>query len=372
MNLLALVLAFASAQDPADKALEDLCRGIEESFRKGDPVVIDRAVDVDALVDRAVKGVNAEPASLAGFRAGVKKSFEFGRALAHELGKEGTYRFVRVRTVGGTRRALFRMLVGENFSYQEYLLEARPGGEARIADVYIHLSGEWMSETYRRNYLMLLAKEPAALAKALGAENEYAKSFPKISEMSRLVREGKYPEALKAWEALPVTVRSEKSVLVMRCTAAGQVGVEESLHALEDLKKALPGDPCIPALSIAPLLGAGKHDEALKAADDLDRTLGGDPFLHVLRSWIQSGAGRMEKAREAARKAIEGEKGLAVAYWTLVNLTLQEKRFGETVKTLSELEKNTGIRIDQLRGEQFADFLKSPEYDGWKKSRAKP
>lgn len=360
MNALAVVLALALPQD-----LEAFGRGIEASLRKGDPAPLDKAVDADLLLDRALKGLNVPAESTAGFRAGTKKSFEYGKALLRQMGKEGTFTFLRVRE----KRAVFRMLVGESFSYQEFLLDPRAGGEVRIADLYIHLSAEWMSESLRRTYLTVLSSEPGALEKALGSENEYVASLPRMRELSKLVREGKHAEMLKRWDELPASARKDKSMLVMRCTAAAQVGGEESLRAIEELRKALPGDPCLPVLSIGPLTEAGKDEEALKAVDELDRALGGDPFLHVLRSWIHSGAGRIEKARECARKAADAEKALAIAYWTLVNLTLAEKKFGETAKVLSELEKNTGIRVDALRGEQFAEFLKSPEYAAWKKAR---
>jgi hypothetical protein len=362
LNAIALALALFS---PQDAAAEELCRSIEAAIRKQDPAALDGAIDLEALLGRALRGVKGEPGSMDGFRAGVRKSFAFGRVVLREMGKEGSYRFVRVRTVGGERRALFRMLVGENFSYQEFLLDAR----SRIVDVYTHLSAEWMSEGFRRSYLALLAKEPGALEKALGAENEYVTQLPKVLEFTKLVREGKHAEALKAWEGLAPSARAEKSVLVLRTTAAAQLGGAEALRALEELRKALPGDPCIPALSIAPLTEAGKHDDALKAVDDLDRALGGDPFLHVLRSWIQSGAGRLEPARASARKAVEAEKDLAIAYWTLVNLSLAERKFAETAKVLTELEANTGIRVEALRGEQFAEFLKSPDYERWRRRK---
>lgn len=365
MSLLALV--FAVSQE-----LETFSRKIEESLRKGDPAPLDRAIDVDALLDRALRGVQAEPKAVEGFRAGVKKGFSYGPKLAVQLGKEGTCTFLRVRKVGEERRALFRMLVGESFSYQEFLLEPAAGGGVRIADIYIHLGAEWMSENIRRTYLTALASEPGALQKALGGENEFVNSVPRIKELSKLAREGKHAEALKAWQELPAAVKKDKSVMLLRCSLAAQLGGEEAIRALEDLKKALPGDPCIPILSIGPLTEAGRHDEALKAVDELDRLLGGDPFLQVQRSWIQSAAGRPDRARECARKAIEGEKGLAIAYWTLVNVTLHERRFAETAKVLAELEKNTGLRVDELRGEQFAEFVKSPDYDAWRKSRAKP
>ncbi len=368
MNPLALAFVAALAQGP----LEDFARRIEESLRKGEPAALDRAVDVDAMLDRALQGVKAAPESMAGFRTGVKKSFEYGKAVLREMGKEGSFSFLRIRTVDGRKRAAFRMLVGESFSYQEFLLDARPGGEVRVADLYIHLTAEWMSETLRSTYLTVLAAEPGALQKALGAENEYVNSIPRMRELSKLVREGKHAEMLQAWKDLPAAAKKDKTMLVMRCSAAAQVGGAEALQAIEDLKKARPGDPCIPVLSIGPLTEAGRHDEALKAVDELDRTLGGDPFLQVLRSWIHSEAARPDRALECARKAIEGEKGLAIAYWTLVNLTLEEKKFAETAKTLTELEKNTGIRVDGLRGEQFAEFLKSPEYESWKRSRARP
>jgi len=372
LSALPLILAMALAGQAPDPGLDAFCLKIEESLRNADPAPLDRALDVEALLDRAVRGLAGDAKSLEGFRAGVRKGFSYGPALVRQLGKEGRVKFLRVRRVGTERRALFRTLLGEQFSYQEFLLDPRPGGELRIADIYVFLTAEWLSENLRRSYLSVLAAEPGALEKALGGENEYAKSMPRIQELSKLAREGKHEEVLKGWDGLPAAAKKDKSLLVLRCTSAARVGAEEALRALEDLRKAVPGDPCIPILSIGPLTDAGKHAEALRAVDDLDRDLGGDPFLHVLRSWIHSAAGDAERARASARKAIEGDRTLAIAYWTAVNLSLEARRFGETANLLSELEKNAGIRVDELRGEQFAEFLKSPEHEAWRKGKGKP
>ena len=286
--------------------------------------------------------------------------------------QNGTYTFLRLRTEGNARRALFRMTMDDSFNYHDFRLEAGPGGAVRATDMYILLTGEWISETFRRSYVGMLASEPGILGKLTGKENDFVKNQSRINVMTKLRKEGKAAEALKLYATLPLEARNDKIALIVRYQAAMEVAPEELTKVLDDFEKAHPGDACLPAISIRVHAEGKRYDKALAAVDAVDQSLGGDPFLDVQRADIHLQAKAFDKAKALATKAIERDKSLEDAYWTLVTISIQEKAYADTVKWLNAIEKDLGIELADLEEvELYADFVKSPEHAAWQKGRKK-
>lgn len=370
MNLLLALLLASQALSEADAL--DLARKIEKSIAEEGGGWVDRAFDVDAMVDRALQGVEASEASKSGFRKGVKKSFSVGKKIAENLKGEASFKFLRVRTVDGRTRALFRLIADGSINFQEFLLEASPGGGARAVDFFTWLNGEWVSESIRRMYVTALASEPGALGKVVGKDNDYAANLPKVQRMQALREPGKPEEALKLFASLPASLKKEKCVLIVRCMAAGDVGGKEAIDALEAFRKVFPGDASISILSLAPCTAAGRFDQALLAVDELEKALGGDAYLHYQRAEIHFAAGAMDQARAAAAKAIAEEKTLTEPYWVMVTISLKEKKFADTSKWLLVIEKDLGIEIgDVAQIDEYKEYAASPECKAWRKARGK-
>ena len=346
---------------------EDLAKKIGESVR-ADGAWLDQNFDMDQLFARSFKNEPGDPKRKDGFGRGIKKSFSLGKQTAQSLKDGGSYTLLRIRTVDGKTRALFRVLIGESFNYHEYLFEPAPGGGLRIVDLYPTISGEWLSETFRRAYLKMLASDPAGGLK----DNEYMKNLDKINKMSAARDGGQPADVLKIFWTLPPALQKDKSLLIMRCIAASDVGEKESLEAVEAMKKAHPGDPSIAIHSLAPYTAAKRFDAALEAVDALEKATGGDAWLHVQRLEIHMAAGAPEKARAAGLKAIELEKTLETAWWSLVSIELREKKYAETAQWLVRIEKELKLEIaDLTKIEAYAGFVKSPEYAAWMKGRGR-
>ncbi len=359
--LLLLLLALQSTPD-------ELAKKIEESVR-ADGAWLDQTFDVDGLLARALKDVPGDPNRKSGFAAGVRKSFTIGQQTSQAVKEGGGYTLLRVRTVAGKTRALFRMLIGENLNYHDFLLEPAPGGGFRIADLLPYTAGEWVSESFRRGYTTTLASDPAG--KAL-KDNEYIKNLGKIDRITDLRNQGKPAEALKVWLTLPPTLQKDKSLLIVRSLTASQVGVKEALEAVEAMKKHHPGDPSLALHSLGPYTAAKRFDAALEAVDALEKATGGDAYLHIQRFYIHRAAGANDKARAAALKSIEVEKTLATAWWGIIGITLEEKKHAETASWLTRVEKELNMTMaDLTKVPAYAEFVKSPEYAEWMKARGK-
>jgi hypothetical protein len=371
LSLLALVLPFCGLQEDKEKAEIDFGVAIADGLKAGDATALDRVLDVDALTDRAIAGLKVTDEWKTGYRKGVKDEFSLGKPIVKALQAKGSYTFLRFHTVDGKRRALFRLVTAGTFNYHDCLVEPAAQG-FRIVDVYVYTSGEWMSDSLHRMALGALAQEPGTLGKLVGRENEYTKFLPQIQTMGSLHSQGKNVEALKVFAGLPASVKKEKSVLIVRVAVAAEVSVPEWTKALDDLKTAYPGDPCIAIHSIAPLIVAKKFDEAAKGYDDLDKSVGGDAYLQCRKADVWFSKGDLAKSRESAEQAVRLDKYYAEGHWFLVTLALKDKRWADVSAELTTIEKELEIPIKNLtKAQVYAEYVQTPEYEAWMKSREK-
>jgi hypothetical protein len=372
MSALLLLVAFQAAP-PDEAACRAFVRKLEESVVQGDGKLAERMLDGPALLERSFKDAPGDEKNKAAFSSGILRTFTFGSRVSKEIREQdGSYTFLRFRTEGGARRALFRLIAGGAFNYHDYLLEAGPGGTVRATDIHVMLSGEWLSESFRRAYVGYVASQPGMLGKLTGRQNEYAKVLQQMKSMTDLMRQGKHAEALKVHEGISAEGKKDKMVLLGRYQAAQEAAPETLPKIIEDFEKAFPGDACLPAVSIDAHLVAKRYDRALAAIDLVDQSVGGDPYLHVLRAGIHVETAAFDKARAAAAKAVEQEKTLAPAYWMLVTISLEEKKHADTAAWLTRIEKDLGLEIGDLaENELYADFVKSAKYKEWLKGRKK-
>ncbi len=365
-------LALLLQAGPSDAECETFCRKLEEGFRDRDAAALDKALDLDALFEKALRGVPADEKNKAAFVRGAKRSAQVGRKVTQALGESGTLKLLRVRRFEGRPRALFRMLVDDTFNYYEFLLDASPRGGLRIVDLYIALTGEWLSDSMRRLYVSMLASEPGFAGKLVGKENEVLRGMPKLARMNALLEQGKAEEAYRLYDELPAALKAERLAHVQRCRAAQGVGEKEALGALEEFRKAFPGDGAAAIYGLGTYSMAKKWDLALRAMDEIEAWAGGDAYLHCQRALLHLEKGDFAKAKASALRAAAMEKTLDDAYWTLVTISLKEPAYGDTAKWLTVLEKDLKQELlDLTKVEDYAGFVKSPEYREWLKSRGK-
>jgi len=372
--LLVPILLAGLLQEPGEDAVREWALQVEGGLNQGDAAALDKHLDSDALLETALNGVDAKPDFVGGFKKGAKKTYSMGQPIVQVLKQsdESSMKFIRFHVVAGKKRALFRLLSGNSFNYQDFILEPAKDGGFKVVDVYNFVYGELATETVRRMFLTIAASQPGVLGKLLGRESDWLKNITKVTTMNAQAKEGKHAEALKTFASLPETLRKEKALLIIACTCAAEVSEAEWFKAVDDLWKSFPGDPCLPFHSIGAFSRQNKHAEALKAVEDLDKVVGGDGFLQSQRAEIHLAAGSVDKAKASASRSIEIEKDLPSGYWILVTISMREKKFGETSALLNRIEKDLGLKFGDLtKIDEYAGFVKSPEYKEWLKTQKK-
>ena len=368
---LALALVQEKADDPSIVAW---ARAVEEEIAEGRGEDYEKRFDSKALMDLSLKGLDRGNPLVKGFEAGATKKdgFGFGPLLAKIVEGGGRYTFLRVRQVDGKPRPLFRLLQESGLNYHEYVLAGPAGGPYRVTDMYIYLSGEHISDLFRRLCAGSVAAQPGGLEKVFGKKNEYVEGMAKLKRFQDLAKGDDAKSAMHAYKQLPPGLKNDKSTQVLRLQVAVKLGEAEAMTAFEEFRKAYPNDACLDLVSVDPLLGVKRFAEARAAVDRLDKTLGGDPYLDHLRGNLHHVAGEKAKAQECWQRCISRDKTLDDPYWALIEAALAEKDHAAVAKWLTAVEKDAGESIGELEGVEFyADFAKSPEGKKWMADRKK-
>ena len=135
---------------------------------------------------------------------------------------------------------------------------------------------------------------------------------------------------------------------------------------LEEFRQAHPKDPCLDLLLVDYYVLKKDFVRARESTDRLDKALGGDPYLDVLRDNLNVAAGDPKAARDLANRAINEEPGLVPAYLSLLDVSVQEKNFAESLDLLKMLDHKHKIKFGDLTTvPEYAGFVKSPQYQDW-------
>lgn len=381
--------AVAPAAPPGPPLSDQECRRftdlVERAVATGNVATLNSTIDWDTLIDTATAGIDAPAQTRKGFANGLKAALTQERSLVGQIiarTKEGgAYSLLRIHDQDGQRRALFRMIMPANsgVNYHDFVLARSRSGVVRAVDLYVYLSGEMISQTFRRMYIPTAAHESRGIVARLtglsGPEKEFVENFPKFEQMAKALREQKFQAVVDTYNQLPAPLKKDKTFLLLRFQAAQGLDEKTYAAAIEDFRTFHPSDPCVDMLSIDYFLLKKQYPRALECIDRLDKAVGGDPYINVLRAGLYLEQGNLDEAERNARRAIEQEPTLSGGYMTMVTVSARKKHYDETLAMLKTLHDKFRVRFDDLAGsEALTDFVKSPQYQEWlayeRKSRA--
>jgi tetratricopeptide (TPR) repeat protein len=345
---------------------------VEKTINAGDPSFLNKSMDVRAMVDKGLKGLDIPVPEYSRFVGEALRECAqagLGDVICKELKNGGKLRFLRFHQVEAQTIALFRSSgTANSLNYHDFYLSVDQYGRAVANDVYYYSTGERISELFRINGRRFV------LIRQGGAEaNQLKQGLAKLDEMERLYRDKKFKEALAAYDSipdrLPGSLKYDKPALSLRMLIAMQVSVDAYQKAMEDYRATFPADPALDMDLIELYFLWGEYDECIAAIDRLNQNIGGDPFLDMRKAMALFLAGRTDLAKAAALKAIKEEPTLVQAYDVLLVHLLAENDFKDAVLVLRARESAGLPMPDLTRQERFTDFVESPEYAAWIKSR---
>jgi tetratricopeptide (TPR) repeat protein len=309
--------------------------------------------------DAFVKGAGSTTAGKAGFGARIVQATQDG----------GSYRFLRVHTIDGRPRVLFRMLgAGGEVNYHDYVLVRYPDGEVAAEDIFIFMTAETFTQMIRRMIIPAL-KLGQGIGGGAGFDPQHLDAIRAFRNITQATQAGEFTKAVAEYRKLPKKWQQDKTALVFYMQALGRMGREsdaEFLGAVELFRKHYPDDACVDFISIDYFFLMKQFDDAFKAIERVDKALGGDPYMNVLRGNCRMEAGRLDEARALMEKAIQAEPGTANAFWARITLSLREKKHGDTLAWLKNVVEQCNERVvDLTLVPEYAQFIRSPEHGMW-------
>jgi hypothetical protein len=350
----------------AESLAQAVLRGeLEASFRLVDwNGILDKALEVPELPGIAA----ARSKFKRGIVLQVQRSGGGATEIHAAIQQGGSYRAMGVDRESDPPTVMFRLHQTKPFAlnYHQFFLVRNVAGEVVAGDVSVFLTGEKMSESFRRAWLPLARQSMKSDVEKLTTPVEpWVASLDALLEIQQLLAQGRHAEMLEVYRNLPDAVRKDRGVMFFRMKAARAVSEEEYRKFLEDMRIYYPNDTATDFISIDAYTARKQYDEAVKCLDRVNVQVR-DPLLLARRASLLLLMNKAADARKNVEEAIRGEPDFNYGYAVALDVAVADRNHDETVTYLNILEKRFAIKWKDLRSvPMFAEFVKSPQYAAW-------
>lgn len=332
--------------------------------------------DTSAFTDIMMEGIKEDPSTKdfrRGFLSGLKEGIAaIPKKIIKEIEAESYYDLVNYRydEDAKTYFMLFRIYSPETgVNYHDYRV-SKLNNKFVFNDIFIYLSGEELSKTYRRFYIYNLPRK--SLLDLFGENN--ADEFLVMIEAVTLYNNGEFIKAHEKLKNIGGDLKNDKFVLIIKAICASNVSDDEYEKSLKTIAEIYPDDSSLFLTQIDYHIMNENYDTAMTLVDKL-KTDTDDDFLNLFK-------GNIEYERKNYEKSIEYFKNISDNYPDffeghssyLACLSITQK-FNECIELLSFLVEDGYEKPDLIafveeldeNGENiFEDLAKSDLYKKWK------
>jgi predicted negative regulator of RcsB-dependent stress response len=360
----------------SDKEASQFAEQLIATIRERKTDQFDGLLDWETLSNKVTDGIDAPAAARNAFRdeirTGTNAPSGIWNRLATQVAQGGRLDMLHVRHKGQETFVLIRYILPDEggVNYHEYPLKRAADGTIRATDLDIYAVGESLAQIYRRSYIQTTgALNRGVLARLAGQESDFAKHMDEYLAIVEANQAGDQAKVLKLYNALPVSVKKDRSLLTLRIFAAQKVDENEYMKAMNDFEEWFPNDVALLLITVDRDLLQKKYDHCQRSLDAMEKKVGGDPYVDVLRGGVHLAAEDTTAAKKDYERAFKRDPTLTVAAFARIGLALKEQDNATILKFLQELENKSGMAINDLRTlPAYADFIKSPEFAKWEAS----
>lgn len=360
---------------PSDQAAFAFSQQIATAMKDRNPRFFNDHFDLDAMLNRTLAGLDLTSANRALLRGQLKQSWNFPQDIVRLLDSRGDYAFLRLRTVDGQKRGLFRMVLEDGFDYHELVLAADPDGQVGMVDIYRYANGELYSQSIRRLLLPVAVQRQRGLFDRLGRdETVFLECQARLNRMGECVRRGRRRAAVQIYHQLPEEVQRKKAVLLLYLQCASGIDDQTYIEALEVAREVLQGDPCLDFMLIDWHFLKQEFDQYLACIDRLDQAVGGDPYLNTRRANAHLVQGEFDRALKLYQQAIEGTPQLRGGYLGGAVAEIARGNYASAVELLEAGELRAGVALSDLpdyirRSERYRELQQTKAFQDWQARR---
>ncbi|MCB9594770.1 MAG: hypothetical protein H6719_18765 [Sandaracinaceae bacterium] len=328
---------------------------IEAAAAEG-PAALAPFFDWDGLAERSA------PAGLAlgereGFLRGVRESLGAdGGGLVRAI-TDGRYSYRGVAWRDGHPVARFRFLPpAGGFNFHDLVIVRTDGGEARVVDMFVMTSSEYVSDSMRRIAAFLLGDTSSVMARIFGDQAVSQDDIDAVRDFNQLAANGDANAALAAYDALAPRIRQQRAMRLLRVQAASRLDDQARyLTILNETAVNLPGDPALSSMMLDAHYLSASWDACLADLTALRLTYD-DPYIDAFEGRVHVAAGDHARALALADRVIAAEDSLIDGHDVALLAALG---LGQTDRARHELD-----RLVAEHGVDPARLASLPGYEG--------
>jgi tetratricopeptide (TPR) repeat protein len=361
------------AQKGKEKKLLAVAEALQTAVTEQDQAALDDLFDKEEFMNLII--IEDGSTKLARFNEGFKSKLVDRSVLSTMILQQAStedfaYEPVRVYFDKKEPHIIFRLSVANGINYHDFLLK-KSKGNYKIIDAYIYLSGEYISATFKRLYI-IASKDYLPPSISAGLPDFQLEEIMQVANAKQLVDQGHYKEAAEMMSGLGADIRKEKIFALMELLIKANMEEEDYLQAMVDYKSLFPEDPSIDLVSLDYLLLQEKFEEGLAAIDRLDERLGGDPYLDIYRGSFYYSLDNYSKATVLFQRFTQNFPDDTDGWDSLINVYIEDKKYAEALGVFDVLIEKYGLGKSDMavfieEEPTYADFIKSEAYKNWLK-----
>lgn len=304
------------------------------------------------------------------FELGLKSGLiEFPKKLINLVEMGSFYDFINYRYDEETKsyHMLFRLFqMDEGINYHDYKVSI-VNDELMFDDMYIYLSGEYISDTFTRIF------QYTAPESALNNTSDYKKYSKALID----IRAGNIENAYNLLNAITGELAKEKFIHINKIQLAARLDDATYMEAIESLRNTFPNDPTIYLTLVDYHIMKEEYDVAFDLVDNL-QVESSDDFLNYLKGNIAYARGDSESALTYFNYMMENYPDFYQPYVSNVTVYTELQKFDDAVSMLDKLverdyEKQLLIEyveeVDENGLNELQSLANSKAYKKWKKQR---
>lgn len=206
------------------------------------------------------------------------KQMDLGQNIINGIKDNGFYELVKQYEKDNKQHLLFRLYSDSGLNYHDFELTKRKG-EVGIADMYIYLSGEDLSETL--GDLLTSFSELKA-----DHESEVQAQTKAVKKVKDLYQSGEIEQAKDYYEQLPESLKKQKALQIMNIQISTRLNKEAHAAALKEYQSLYPNEANISLLQLDYYIAQQDYKKSMESIDKLDTMINRDPFLDYIRALI--------------------------------------------------------------------------------------
>ncbi|RED46082.1 tetratricopeptide repeat protein [Seonamhaeicola aphaedonensis] len=342
-----------------DEKVLDLGYKIRDAILEEDVEKFMLHIDYDSFGKLVTKDID-EDGDTKAFKNGFLKGLKSGiKSLPQKIIKEvnagGYYDFVNFyySESNKTYFMLFRFyspITGINYHDYEVSIS---NNTFTFKDIYIYLSGEDLSQTFRRFYMYNLPKK--SLLNFFGEDN--AKEFDKVVNAVYLYNRGDFLEAYNKFKEIKGHLSTDKFILIIKAACASNINDEEYKIAMETIAKKYPDDSSIYLTQLDYHLLNANYETALKLVDRLQVDTS-DDFLNLLKGNIEYNKLNYDKALEHFKYISDNYPDFFEGHSSYLTMLALKEEFENCITFLTFLVDEGYNKTDLI------EFIEEPDENG--------